>query len=129
MKAETPEEFWYQNLAKYHTPPDPIAPFPTNVYIRCLAKMKCREICIFKGHFKNGDNLILTYPCNSIIDGHLMIKNFIGMGVGQSEYESENNVVVYPLDYNKPMDDDFFFHFLETSHGWEINDYGDLSGY
>ena len=52
MSAETPEEFWYQNLAKYHSPPEPEQPFPSNVYLQQLVKTKQSEICIFKGHLK-----------------------------------------------------------------------------
>ena len=129
MSAETPEEFWYQNLAKYHNPPDHQECFPTNVVLRELLKIKETEICVFKGHLKNGDNMVLTYPKNATMDGRLMIKNFIGIGVGECEFKSEHNVVVFNLDYNRPMDDDFFLSLLQDSYGWEIKDYGDLSMY
>ena len=129
MSAETPEEFWYQNLAKYHSPPEPEQPFPSNVYLQQLVKTKQSEICIFKGHLKNGDTMFLTYPRNGSIDGTLVIKNFIGIGVGESEFEAEHNVTVFNLDYNKPMDDNFFLSLLQNSYGWEIKDYGDLSIY
>ena len=33
MSAETPEEFWYKNLAKYSNPPEPEHPFPSNVIL------------------------------------------------------------------------------------------------
>ena len=51
------------------------------------------------------------------------------MGVGESEFQAEHNVTVFNLDYNKPMDDDFFLYLLQNSYGWEIKDYGDLSIY
>lgn len=129
MSAETPEEFWYQNLAKYHNPPEPQQSFPSNVYLQQLVKIKQSEVCIFKGHLKNGDSMVLTYPRNASLDGRLMIKNFIGIGVGESEFDAEHNVTVFNLDYTKPMDDDFFLSLLQNSHGWEIKDYGDLSIY
>jgi len=127
--SETPEEFWYKNIAKYSNTIDSDSIFPSNVVLSTLVKTRCTDICLFKGHLKNGDNMILTYPRNASIDGSLVIKNFIGVGVGQCEYVSESNVNIYPLDYNKPMDDVFFFDLLEKSYGWEIKDYGDLSIY
>ena len=127
--SETPEEFWYKNLAKYSTPAECDQGFPTNVYITSLYKIKCSEIVFFKGHFKNGDSLTITYPRNTMFDGTLMIKNFIGIGIGESELEAELHVTVFPLNYEEPMDDSFLFDLLENSYGWEIKDYGDLSIY
>lgn len=127
--AETPEEFWYKNLAKYSNPPEPEHPFPSNVILLELVKVKQTEISIFKGHLKNKDNLVLTYPNNASLDGRLIVKNFIGLGVGESEFQAEHNVTVYNLDHNKPMNDDFFLSLLQDSYGWEIKDYGDLSIY
>ena len=129
MSAETPEEFWYQNIAKYSNPPEPQQIFPSNVVVEQLTKTKKTEICVFEGYLKNGDSIILTYPRNASLDGTLVIKNFIGMGVGESEFQAEHNVTVFNLDYNKPMDDDFFLSLLQNSYGWEIKDYGDLSVY
>ena len=129
MMSETPEEFWYQNLAKYYQPPEHDISFPSNVVLTSLVKIKQSEICIFKGYLKNGDHMVLTYPRNGQLDGTIVVRNFIGMGVGNCEYKSETNVVVYNLDYNKPMTDDFFIDLLENSYGWEIKDYGDLSIY
>ena len=129
MNAETPEEFWYQNLAKYNRSPEPRDAFPSNVVLDILWKTKQTEICVFKGHLKNGDNMVLTYPRNGQIDGALVINNFIGLGVADCEYSAETNVAVYDLDYNKPMDDDFFLDLLQNSYGWEIKEYGDLSVY
>ena len=54
---------------------------PSNVYVTELVKIKNNDICVFKGHLKNGDSLILTYPRNGSIDGTLVVKNFIGMGL------------------------------------------------
>ena len=129
MSAQTPEEFWYESLAKYHNPPEPEHSFPSNVILLELLKIKQSEICIFKGHLKNGDTMFLTYPRNASMDGRLIIQNFIGIGVGDREFEAEHNVTVFNLDYNNPMDDDFFLSLLQDSYGWEIKDYGDLSIY
>ena len=129
MSAETPEEFWYQNLAKYNKSSEPQQSFPSNVYVTELVKIKKTDICVFKGHLKNKDYLILTYPRNGSIDGTLVVKNFIGMGVGEREFDAEHNVGIYNLDYNKPMTDEFFLSLLQDSYGWEIKDYGDLSIY
>jgi hypothetical protein len=58
-----------------------------------------------------------------------MVKNFIGIGMGDCEMEAESSVQVYELDYNLPMSDEFVQDLLTTSHAWEILDYGDLSVY
>tara|TARA_R100001230_G_C5676377_1_gene182128 strand:- start:28 stop:417 length:390 start_codon:yes stop_codon:yes gene_type:complete len=129
MNAETPEEFWYQNIAKYSTPPEPKQSFPSNVVVEQLTKTKKSEICIFEGYLKNGDSILLTYPRNASLDGTIVVKNFIGMGVGECDYDAQIHVVVYDLDYNKPMTDEFFLSLLQDSYGWEIKDYGDLSIY
>ena len=129
MSAETPEEFWYQNIAKYSSPPEPQQIFPSNVVVEQLTKTKKTEICVFEGYLKNGDSIILTYPRNASLDGTLVVKNFIGMGLGECDYHAQTHVVVYDLDYNKPMTDEFFLSLLQDSYGWEIKDYGDLSIY
>ena len=43
MSAETPEEFWYQNLAKYNKSSEPQQSFPSNVYVTELVKIKNTE--------------------------------------------------------------------------------------
>jgi hypothetical protein len=129
MSAETPEEFWYANIAKYRSTPDPVGTFPFNVAVEVLTKTKKTEICVFEGYLKNGDSLLLTYPRNASMGGTLVVKNFIGMGVGDCDYTAQTNVDVYNLDYNQPMTDEFFLSLLEDSYGWEIKDYGDLSIY
>ena len=43
MSAETPEEFWYENLAKYRHPPEPQQIFPSNVVVEQLTKTKKTE--------------------------------------------------------------------------------------
>ena len=57
MSAETPEDFWYQNLAKYRNPPEPQQIFPSNVVVEQLTKIKKSEICVFEGYLKNGEEL------------------------------------------------------------------------
>ena len=57
MSAETPEEFWYENLAKYRHPPEPQQIFPSNVVVEQLTKTKKTEICVFEGYLKNGEEL------------------------------------------------------------------------
>ncbi len=121
--AETPEEFWYENLSKYHSV-EAINAFPQNVVVTQLMKMSNRDVVILKGHLKNGQNLVLTYPSHN-----KMVKNFIGIGMGDCEMEAESSVQVYELDYNLPMSDEFVQDLLTTSHAWEILDYGDLSVY
>jgi hypothetical protein len=123
MMAETPEEFWYENLSKYHSV-EAINAFPQNVVVTQLMKMSNRDVVILKGHLKNGQNLVLTYPSHN-----KMVKNFIGIGMGDCEMEAESSVQVYELDYNLPMSDEFVQDLLTTSHAWEILDYGDLSVY
>ena len=51
------------------------------------------------------------------------------MGLGYCDYVAQTHVVVYDLDYNKPMTDEFFLSLLQDSYGWEIKDYSDLSIY
>jgi len=123
MMAETPDEFWYENLSKYHSV-EAIHAFPQNVVVTQLTKMSNRDVIILKGHLKNGQNLVLTYPSHN-----KMVKNFIGIGMGDCEMEAESSVQVYELDYNLPMSDEFVQDLLTTSHAWEILDYGDLSVY
>jgi len=121
--GETPEEFWYNNLEKYQ-PKEPDIGFPQNLSVPSLMKIAHRDVGIFKGHLKNGDFLIITYPTSN----HA-VKNFIGIGMNEREYLADTNVQVYELDYNEPMTDDFILSLLTDSHGWDIKDYGDLSGY
>jgi len=121
--GETPEEFWYNNLAKYQQR-EPTIGFPQSLSVPSLIKVVHRDVAVFKGHLKNGDFLIITYPTSN----HA-VKNFIGIGMNEREYLADTNVQVYELDYNEPMTDDFILSLLTDSHGWDIKDYGDLSGY
>ena len=121
--SQTPEEFWYKNLAKYQQKDNGQA-FPQNLSVPSLMKTVNREVAVFKGQLNNGDFLIITYPTSN----H-MVKNFIGIGMDEREYLAETCVQVYELDYNKPMTDEFVLSLLTDSHGWDIKDYGDLSGY
>ena len=122
-QSQTPEEFWYNNLAKYQQK-DNGAAFPQNLSVPSLMKIANREIVIFKGCLNNGSFLIITYPTSN----HA-VKNFIGIGMNEREYLADTNVQVYELDYNLPMTDEFVLSLLTDSHGWDIKDYGDLSGY
>ena len=97
--------------------------------VKPTKKTKKTEICVFEGYLKNGDSIILTYPRNASLDGTLVVRNFIGMGLGECDYHAQTHVVVYDLDYNKPMTDEFFLSLLQDSYGWEIKDYSDLSIY
>tara|TARA_Y100000310_G_C20645362_1_gene796263 strand:- start:1059 stop:1442 length:384 start_codon:yes stop_codon:yes gene_type:complete len=121
--GETPEEFWYNNLAKYQQR-EPTIGFPQSLSVPCLMKVSHREIAVLKGQLNNGDSLTITYPTSN----HA-VKNFIGIGISDCEYLADTNVQVYELDYNEPMTDEFVLSLLEDSHGWDIKDYGDLSGY
>ena len=123
MSAETPEEFWYENLDKYRTI-EAVNAFPQNLIVKCLSKMSARDVIVFKGYLNNQDTLIITYPAHNS-----MVKNFIGIGIGDCDYKADSSVQVYELDYNLPLTDDFVFDLLTNSHAWEINDYCDLSGY
>ena len=123
MSAETPEEFWYDNLAKYHNI-DPVDVFPQNVTVILLSKMSNNDVAVFKGYLKNGDSIAITYPCSN-----QLLKNFVGIGIGDCDYKAENRVQVFDLDYNMPMDDYFLFSLLVDSHAWEIKEYVDLSAY
>jgi len=123
MSAETPLEFWYENLNKYHDI-EAINAFPQNVTVTSLVKMTNRDVVVLKGHLKNGQNLVVTYPVHN-----QMVKNFIGVGIGDCEYEADTSVQVYELDYPLPMTDGFVQDLLTNSHAWEILDYGDLSVY
>jgi len=123
MSAETPEEFWYENLSKYHNI-ESVNAFPQNVTVTTLVKMTNKDVVILKGELKNGHNLVITYPAHNNI-----IKNFIGIGIGDCEYAADTSIQVYELDYTLPMTDDFVQDLLINSHAWEILEYGDLSGY
>ena len=123
MSAETPEEFWYENLHKYHNS-ELVAIFPQNIAVTHLMKMVNKSVAVFKGYLKNGDSLILTYPTSN----HA-IKNFVGIGIGDCDHKADTSVQVYDLDYNLPMNDDFLFSLLVERHAWEILEYGDLSVY
>ena len=123
MSAETPEEFWYENLSKYHSV-EALNAFPQNVTVTSLVKMINSDVVILKGYLKNEQNLVITYPSHN----H-MVRNFIGIGIGDCEYEAETSVQVYELDYNLPMNEEFVFDLLTKSHAWEILEYGDLSVY
>ena len=123
MSAETPEEFWYENIAKYQSI-EPVDVFPQNLIVTYLSKMSNRDVAVFKGHLKNGDSLVITYPTINRV-----IRNFIGVGIGDCDYKADSSVQIYDLDYPKPMTDDFMFSLLTESHAWEILEYGDLSAY
>jgi hypothetical protein len=123
MSAETPEEFWYENLSKYHSS-EAINAFPQNLIVTSLVKMSQKDVVVLKGHLKNDQDLILTYPSHN----H-MVKNFIGIGIGDCEYQAETSVQVYELDYNQPMTEEIVLDLLTTSHAWEIKEYWDLSIY
>ena len=123
MSAETPEEFWYENLNKYHNI-EAIHAFPQNVTVTSLVKMTSTDVVVLKGHLKNGQNLVITYPAHNN-----MVKNFIGIGIGDCEYAADTSVQVYDLDYKLHMTDEFVQDLLIKSHAWEILDYGDLSVY
>jgi hypothetical protein len=123
MSAETPEEFWYENLSKYHSS-EAINAFPQNLIVTSLVKMSQKDVVVLKGHLKNDQDLILTYPAHN----H-MVRNFIGVGIGDCEYTAETSVQVYELDYNLPMTEEFVLDLLTTSHAWEIKEYWDLSIY
>jgi len=121
--SETPEEFWYNNLAKYQQR-ETSSGFPQNLCVSTLMKIRHKEIALYKGYLKNGDHIIITYPTFNRI-----IKNFIAIGIHEREISAELNVEVYELDYNLPMTDDFVLSLLSDSHGWDIREYGDLSAY
>ena len=121
--SQTPEEFWYNNLAKYQQR-DNGAGFPQNLCVVSFMKTSNKEIAVYKGSLKNGDTIVVTNPTSNHV-----VNNFIGIGINEREILAELNVQVYELDYNQPMTDDFVFNLLTESHGWDIKDYGDLSGY
>jgi len=123
MSAETPEEFWYENLSKYHSS-EAINAFPQNLIVTSLVKMSQKDVVVLKGHLKNDQDLILTYPAHN----H-MVRNFIGVGIGDCEYTAETSVQVYELDYTLPMTEEFVLDLLTNSHAWEIKEYWDLSIY
>jgi len=125
--SETPEEFWYANLQKYQQRESDDT-FPQNLVVTSLLKVRHKEVAVFKGHLKDGDQfgdqLLIIYPT---LGG--VVKNFIGIAIADREYSLDNNVEIYELARKEPMDDDFMFDLLVKSHGWVIKDYGDLSGY
>ena len=121
--SEDPESFWYDNLKKYQQR-EADRNFPTELVVVSLVKLSCREVAIFKGYLENGDCLIITYPTSN----HA-VQNFIGIGIHEREFLADTNVAVYELDYDQPMTDEYVLNLLTNSHGWDIKDYGDLSGY
>ena len=123
MTAETPEEFWYENLSKYRDI-ETVNPFPQNIVVTSLVRMSQKDVVILKGHLKCGQSLVLTYPVHNG-----MVRNFIGVGIGYCDYKADTSVEVYELDYNLPMTDEFVIDLLTKSHAWEIHEYWDLSGY
>jgi hypothetical protein len=86
--------------------------------------MSQKDVVVLKGHLKNDQDLILTYPAHN----H-MVRNFIGVGIGDCEYTAETSVQVYELDYTLPMTEEFVLDLLTNSHAWEIKEYWDLSIY
>ena len=123
MTAETPEEFWYENLNKYRDI-ETVNPFPQNIIVTSLVKMSQNDVVVLKGHLKDDQSLVLTYP---VYNGR--VRNFIGVGIGYCDYKADTSVEVYELDYNLPMTDDFVIDLLTKSHAWEIHEYWDLSEY
>ena len=121
--SETPEEFWYRNLAKYQQRKISSG-FPENLCVSSLTKVRGKEIAVYKGYLKNGDHIIITHPTFN-----RTVKNFIAIGIHEREYSAETNVQVYELDYNGVMTDDFVLSLLTDTHGWDIQEYGDLSAY
>jgi len=121
--GDTPAEFWYNNLAKYQNT-EARTVFPQNLSVPCLTKITHKEVAVFKGQLNNGDCLTITYPTSNHV-----VRNFIGIGINEREVLADTNVQVYELDYDQPMTDEFVLSLLEDSHGWDIKDYGDLSGY
>ena len=63
--SQTPEEFWYNNLAKYQQRDDSVA-FPQNLSVPCLMKVSNKDVAIYKGQLKNGDTLVITYPTSNL---------------------------------------------------------------
>jgi len=125
MLPETPEEFWHQNIKKYKEQPQlPVDSFPQNLIVTQLMKMSKNDIAIFRGSLKRGDLILISYPTSNKV-----VKNFIGLGIGESEYRIDNNTEIYPVNYPDQMNDDFLFSLLVDSYGWRIKDYGDLSQY
>ena len=127
--GDTPEEFWYNKLAKYHdtseaSESEAVHGFPQDLIVTSLMKMAHRDVAVYKGYLDSGDSLIITYPTSN----HA-VRNFIGIGIADCDYTEDTSVQVYELDYNQPMTDEFVFDLLVKSHGWTIKDYGDLSGY
>ena len=121
--SETPEEFWYANLQKYQQRESDDT-FPQNLVVTSLVKVRHKDVALFKGHLKDGDQLLIIYPT---LGG--VVKNFIGIAIADREYSLDNNVEIYELTYKELMTDDYIFDLLVKSHGWVIKDYGDLSGY
>ena len=79
--GDTPEEFWYKNLAKYHNTSEEIDGFPQDLIVTSMMKIAHRDVAVYKGHLENGDFLIVTYPTSN----HA-VKNFIGIGINEREY-------------------------------------------
>ena len=121
--SQTPEEFWYNNLAKYQQR-ESYEGFPQNLCVVTLMKMAHREVAVYKGVLKNGYSLSIIHPTSN----HA-VNNFLGIGINEREILADLNVQIYELDYMLPMTVDFLFNLLTESHGWDIKDYGDLSGY
>lgn len=126
MSAETPEEFWHENIKKYQKVEDnkPIFNFPAKLTITQLIKLANNDVAVFRGSLKNGDLILLSYPTNN-----KTVKNFIGVSIADREYLLDQNTQVFPLDYTDNMNDDILFDLLVNSYGWCIKDYGDLSVY
>ncbi len=72
MSAETPEEFWYENLDKYRTI-EAVNAFPQNLIVKCLSKMNNsfaftdQELII---------NISLAFDQFNIKDSYLLFRNF-----------------------------------------------------
>ena len=123
MGAETPEEFWLENIKQYKKEPSVIT-FPEKLIVTQLFKMANKDVAVFKGCLKNNNIILISYPtCNKLV------KNFIAVGIAESEYRLDDNTEIYPLDFPNQMNDDFLFSLLVESYGWCIKDYGDLSQY
>ena len=124
--SETPEEFWYNNLKKYKER-EVDESFPQNLTVKSLLKIRKTEVAVLKGYLKtesDSDMLLIVYPT-----ANTSIKNFIGIGISDREYDLDSNIQIYPIDNTETMTDDFVFDLLVNSHGWLIKDYGDLSSY
>tara|TARA_S200002703_G_C3650168_1_gene199575 strand:- start:28 stop:363 length:336 start_codon:yes stop_codon:yes gene_type:complete len=89
-----------------------------NLHVTKLTKFKSGDYNQYLGYC-NDDNIVnVSYYSNNY-------NNFIGIGIGETEYEAENMQEI-PVDVTDELDDDIILDILKSYYKWKIDDFFDI---